>query len=111
MQITFPFQGAMKNLYILAGLGESRLSQIRGKTAPCSQPEIVPYSVSRMPAPIPSNPHFKPSQHWDFFASIGVANRLPGETDAEGERLNRPCTLKGKKEGADSALPLLKQPR
>lgn len=86
MQITFPFQGAMKNLYILAGLGETRLSQLHGLTAPCIQPGIVPYSMSHTPAYSPSNPHFKPSQHWDFFATIGVANRLLGERDAKGER-------------------------
>lgn len=30
MQITFPFQGAMKNLSFLPGLGGSRLSQTHG---------------------------------------------------------------------------------
>lgn len=97
MQITFPFQGAMKNLSILPGLGGSRLSQTHGITAPCSRPEIVPHRLSHTPASVPSNPHFKLSQHWDFFAAIGISNRLPGEMDARGERLNRLCTLREKK--------------
>lgn len=60
----------MKNLYILAGLGETRLRQIREITASCSQPEIGPYSVSHTAAHAPSNPHFKPSQHWDSSATM-----------------------------------------
>lgn len=68
MQIAFPFQGAVQNLNVLAGM----------EGAGEGSPELC--------AQVPNNPHSKLSQHWGFFVATGITNRLLGETDAKGER-------------------------
>lgn len=56
MQITFSFQGAMKKLSFLPGLGGSRLNQTHGVTAPCSQPKIYPSTDPMLLPPSPATP-------------------------------------------------------